>query len=201
MTIQTGVFIETFQAFGTTVRWASHIILSAQDHAAAGITMAVTATVFAWKGDWVTSLRSFFHFQQNWSYFENREGVIGGHIWSPVLWLLTKLRVLHLDEIVTPRIDHLPPARHDLAVLGTSPSWWRAAAKTSSGFNRVWSGCEIVTAFLLKKFRSPCKLCWRIHRGTCRNSSDKTDTLTQNIKGCCSLPAGFGVDPERKGCA
>ena len=49
MTIWTGVFIETFQAFGTTVRWASHIILSAQDHAAAGITKAGTATVFAWK--------------------------------------------------------------------------------------------------------------------------------------------------------
>ena len=45
MTIWTGVFIETFQAFGTTVRWASRIVLSAQDHAAAGITMAGTATV------------------------------------------------------------------------------------------------------------------------------------------------------------
>ena len=42
------MFIETFQAFGTTVQWASHIILSAQDHAPAGITMAGTATVFAW---------------------------------------------------------------------------------------------------------------------------------------------------------
>ena len=64
MTIQTGVFIETLQAFGTTVRWASYNILSAQDHAAAGITKAGTATVFAWKGDWVTSLRSFFPFRQ-----------------------------------------------------------------------------------------------------------------------------------------
>ena len=26
----------------------------------------------------MTSLRSFFHFRQNWSYFENREVVIGG---------------------------------------------------------------------------------------------------------------------------
>ena len=64
MTTQTSVFIETLQAFGTTVRWASYNILSAQDHAAAGITKAGTATVFAWTGDWVTSLRSLFHFRQ-----------------------------------------------------------------------------------------------------------------------------------------
>ena len=37
-----------------------------------------------------------------------------------------------------------------------------------------------------------------IHRGTCRNSSDKTDTFTQNIKGCCCLPSGFEVDPDTK---
>ena len=64
---------------------------------------------------------------------------------------LTSWRVLHLDEIVIPRIDYSPLARHDQAALGTSPPWWKAAAKTSSGFNRVLSGCEIVTAFLLKE--------------------------------------------------
>ena len=44
-------------------------------------------------------------------------------------------RVLHLDEIVIPRTDHPPPPRLDQAVLGTSLPWWRAAAKSSSGFN------------------------------------------------------------------
>ena len=62
-------------------------------------------------------------------------------------------------KFVTPRIDHPPPARHNQVVLGTSPSWWRPATKTCSRFNRVWSVCEIMSAFLLKKFRSPCKLC------------------------------------------
>merc|ERR1712032_1654873 len=51
MTIQTGVLIETLQALGATVRWCSCNIFSTQDHAAAGIAKAGTATVFAWKGE------------------------------------------------------------------------------------------------------------------------------------------------------
>jgi len=51
MTIQTGVLIETLQALGATVRWASCNIYSTQDHAAAAIAKAGTATVFAWKGE------------------------------------------------------------------------------------------------------------------------------------------------------
>jgi len=51
MTIQTGVLIETLKALGATVRWASCNIFSTQDHAAAAIAKAGTATVFAWKGE------------------------------------------------------------------------------------------------------------------------------------------------------
>ena len=50
MTIQTAVLIETLQALGATVRWASCNIYSTQDHAAAAI--AATGTpVFAVKGE------------------------------------------------------------------------------------------------------------------------------------------------------
>ncbi|MBT3342162.1 MAG: adenosylhomocysteinase [Gemmatimonadetes bacterium] len=50
MTIQTAVLIETLQALGAKVRWASCNIFSTQDHAAAAI--AATGTpVFAWKGE------------------------------------------------------------------------------------------------------------------------------------------------------
>ncbi|MCE9614179.1 MAG: adenosylhomocysteinase [Lentisphaerae bacterium] len=50
MTIQTAVLIETLQALGARVRWASCNIFSTQDHAAAAI--AVTGTpVFACKGE------------------------------------------------------------------------------------------------------------------------------------------------------
>jgi len=51
MTIQTGVLIETLQALGAEVRWASCNIFSTQDHAAAAIVKAQTANVFAWKGE------------------------------------------------------------------------------------------------------------------------------------------------------
>jgi len=51
MTIQTGVLIETLSTLGATVRWASCNIFSTQDHAAAAIAKAGTATVFAWKGE------------------------------------------------------------------------------------------------------------------------------------------------------
>eukprot|EP00438_Fugacium_kawagutii_P004808 Skav200842 [mRNA] locus=scaffold2131:113076:123495:- [translate_table: standard] len=51
MTIQTGVLIETLAALGAKVRWCSCNIFSTQDHAAAAIAKAGTATVFAWKGE------------------------------------------------------------------------------------------------------------------------------------------------------
>ena len=50
MTIQTAVLIETLQALGATVRWASCNIFSTQDHAAAAIA-AAGVPVFAWKGE------------------------------------------------------------------------------------------------------------------------------------------------------
>src|SRR6201987_603207 len=50
MPIQTAVLIETLQALGAQVRWASCNIFSAQDHAAAAIAARGTA-VFAWKGE------------------------------------------------------------------------------------------------------------------------------------------------------
>jgi adenosylhomocysteinase len=50
MTIQTGVLIETLQALGADVRWASCNIFSTQDHAAAAIA-ATSTPVFAVKGE------------------------------------------------------------------------------------------------------------------------------------------------------
>src|SRR5918911_60359 len=50
MTIQTAVLIETLQALGAEVRWASCNIYSTQDHAAAAIAKRGTP-VFAYKGE------------------------------------------------------------------------------------------------------------------------------------------------------
>jgi adenosylhomocysteinase len=50
MTIQTAMLIETLQALGAKVRWASCNIFSTQDHAAAAVAKAGTP-VFAYKGE------------------------------------------------------------------------------------------------------------------------------------------------------
>jgi adenosylhomocysteinase len=51
MTIQTAMLIETLEALGADIRWASCNIFSTQDHAAAAIAKAGSAKVFAWKGE------------------------------------------------------------------------------------------------------------------------------------------------------
>jgi len=58
MTIQTAVLIETLQALGAEVRWASCNIYSTQDHAAAAIAQRGTP-VFAYKGE---SLQEYWEF-------------------------------------------------------------------------------------------------------------------------------------------
>ena len=58
MTIQTAVLIETLQALGAQVRWASCNIFSTQDHAAAAIAVQGTA-VFAYKGE---SLKEYWDY-------------------------------------------------------------------------------------------------------------------------------------------
>jgi len=77
MTIQTAVLIETLQALGAQVRWASCNIFSTQDHAAAAIAARGTP-VFAIKGETL---------EQYWDYthriFEFGEGVKGAPAGAP----------------------------------------------------------------------------------------------------------------------
>ncbi|MBW8002345.1 MAG: adenosylhomocysteinase [Planctomycetes bacterium] len=51
MTIQTAMLIETLEALGADIRWASCNIFSTQDHAAATIAKEGRTPVFAWKGE------------------------------------------------------------------------------------------------------------------------------------------------------
>jgi adenosylhomocysteinase len=60
MTIQTAVLIETLQALGAQVRWASCNIYSTQDHAAAAIAAKGTP-VFAYKGESLADYWEFTH--------------------------------------------------------------------------------------------------------------------------------------------
>ncbi|MFM2005337.1 MAG: Adenosylhomocysteinase, partial [Pseudomonadota bacterium] len=66
MTIQTAVLIETLQALGAQVRWASCNIFSTQDHAAAAI--AATGTpVFAVKGESLEEYWDYTHRIFEWA--------------------------------------------------------------------------------------------------------------------------------------
>src|SRR5437870_821941 len=60
MTIQTAVLIETLQALGAEVRWASCNIYSTQDHAAAAIAASGTP-VYAYKGETLEEYWEYTH--------------------------------------------------------------------------------------------------------------------------------------------
>ena len=60
MTIQTAVLIQTLEALGAEVRWASCNIYSTQDHAAAAIAAAGTP-VFAYKGETLEEYWDYTH--------------------------------------------------------------------------------------------------------------------------------------------
>jgi adenosylhomocysteinase len=60
MTIQTAVLVETLQALGAQVRWASCNIFSTQDHAAAALVAAGTP-VFAYKGETLADYWDYTH--------------------------------------------------------------------------------------------------------------------------------------------
>ncbi len=60
MTIQTAVLVETLQALGADVRWASCNIFSTQDHAAAALAEQGTP-VFAYKGETLADYWDYTH--------------------------------------------------------------------------------------------------------------------------------------------
>jgi adenosylhomocysteinase len=66
MTIQTAVLIETLQALGAQVRWASCNIFSTQDHAAAAIAVKGTP-VFAYKGESLEEYWDYTHRIFEWA--------------------------------------------------------------------------------------------------------------------------------------
>ena len=72
MTIQTAVLIQTLEALGAKVRWASCNIYSTQDHAAAAIADKGTP-VFAFKGESLDDYWEFTHRIFEWQGGENEQ--------------------------------------------------------------------------------------------------------------------------------
>jgi adenosylhomocysteinase len=84
MTIQTGVLIETLQALGAEVRWASCNIFSTQDHAAAAIALnghkGQGTPVFAVKGESLADYWDYTHRIFEWANDDSGDGVYSNMI-------------------------------------------------------------------------------------------------------------------------
>ena len=134
MTIQTAVLIQTLEALGAEVRWASCNIYSTQDHAAAAIADAGTP-VFAHKGE---TLEEYWDFADK--IFHGPDG------WAPNLILddggdATLYLVLGEKAEADPSVLDNPGSEEEIALfkqikerMAMSPGWF---AKTKGGIKGV----------------------------------------------------------------
>jgi adenosylhomocysteinase len=119
MTIQTAVLIETLQALGAEIRWASCNIFSTQDHAAAALAVKGTP-VFAKKGETLVEYWEYTHRILQWH--------DGG---TPNLILddggdATLLLHLGCDAEADPKIlDRKPDSEEESVLLGSIRSTLR----------------------------------------------------------------------------
>jgi adenosylhomocysteinase len=146
MTIQTAVLIETLQALGADVRWASCNIYSTQDHAAAAIAAAGTP-VFAIKGESLVDYWDYTHRIFEWSDggFPNMILDDGGDA--------TVLLHLGIQAETNPSVIARPTNEEEevlfaaiKARLAKQPGWYTTAAKgirgvteeTTTGVKRLY---------------------------------------------------------------
>jgi adenosylhomocysteinase len=137
MTIQTAVLIETLQALGAKVRWASCNIFSTQDHAAAAIAAEGTP-VFAYKGESLEEYWDFTHRIFEWPSIGNEGGLSnmilddGGDA--------TLLLHLGTRAETDPKVLTNPGSEEERVLfaaikkrLATQPGWYSARAKAIKG--------------------------------------------------------------------
>jgi adenosylhomocysteinase len=137
MTIQTAVLIETLQALGAEVRWASCNIFSTQDHAAAAIAAQGTP-VFAYKGESLTEYWDFTHRIFEWP-AENGVAVFSNMILDDG-GDATLLLHLGTRAEAEPTILHHPTSEEETllfaairARLALDPTWYSTRIKHIKG--------------------------------------------------------------------
>ena len=144
MTIQTAVLIETLNALGADVRWASCNIFSTQDHAAAAIAVGGTP-VFAIKGQTL---------EEHWDYldksfmFDEGPNLILDDGGDATLYILLGARVENGEA----DLISVPTSEEEIAVFAQIKSVWQLAP---DGLQR----CAVKLLVFLKKQLPACIVC------------------------------------------
>jgi len=133
MTVQTAVLIETLQALGAKVRWASCNIFSTQDHAAAAIAAAGTP-VYAFKGE---SLKEYWEFADlifDWPDGEPANMILDDGGDATLLVLLGAKAEADPSVIANPKSEEEEELFARIkARLDTSPGWFSKIRETIRG--------------------------------------------------------------------
>ncbi len=177
MTIQTAVLIETLQALGAEIRWASCNIFSTQDHAAAALAVRGTP-VFAKKGETLEEYWDFTHRLFTW-----RDGG------TPNLILddggdATLLIHLGCDAENDPTIlDRAPTSEEEAVLIGSIK---RTLAKQPHFYSRV---AKNILGVSEETTTGVHRLYERVQKGTLRfpaiNVNDcVTKSKFDNLYGC-----------------
>ncbi|KQW40002.1 adenosylhomocysteinase [Rhizobacter sp. Root404] len=149
MTIQTAVLVETLQALGASVRWASCNIFSTQDHAAAAL-VAEGTPVFAHKGETLAEYWDFTHrifeFGAKGSEGEGPNMILDDGGDATLLMILGKKAEKDASVIANPTSEEETCLYAAIkAKLATDPTWYtRKAAQiigvteeTTTGVHRL----------------------------------------------------------------
>ncbi len=154
MTIQTAVLIETLQALGAEVRWASCNIYSTQDHAAAAIAARGTP-VFAYKGETLEEYWAFTHRIFEWS-------PAGGPISTPNMLLDDGGDATLLVHLGTQAEDDRAVVAHP----GNEEEFWlfAAIAKRLAGDPHFYSRIKGNIRGVTEETTTGVKRLYRMHR-------------------------------------
>jgi len=137
MTIQTAVLVETLQALGASVRWASCNIYSTQDHAAAALAARGTP-VFATKGETLAEYWDYTHrifeFGAKGSEGEGPNMILDDGGDATLLMHLGQLAAKDASLIANPTSEEETCLYNSIkAKLAVDPTWYARKAKDIIG--------------------------------------------------------------------
>src|SRR5687768_17829606 len=166
MTIQTAVLIETLQALGAQVRWASCNVFSTQDHAAAAIAAKGTA-VFAHKGGSLDQYWDYTHRIFEWSDGGYSNLILDDGGDATLLLHLGARAESDASVLAKPGSEEETSLFNSIrAKLKVDPKWYSTRLKqirgvseeTTTGVKRLYQRSEEHTSELQSRLHLVCRL-------------------------------------------